>query len=209
MVVIRKLNMKQYKERPYELYRKFNTEVYGICRRNPKHTDPEVVYLKTHLIGRTYAVSPERIKDSKYKSKDFWREFCFHIVNSNIDKHLNRLKKIKSKKTLTEEEKFILIEVFNEVHSVFKSGSRSRDKKNNPNRISFTSKYLHFHFPHLFYIYDSLALKGIREKKKDIQYRGSSKKSVYETFYEKCEILRKKENFKDPRALDNYLLHGI
>jgi hypothetical protein len=39
------------------------------------------------------------------------------------------------------------------------------------NKRSFCSKYLHFHFPHLFFIYDTRAVKAIGLLKTKFQYK--------------------------------------
>lgn len=86
------------------------------------------------------------------------------------------------------------------------------------NKRSLSSKYLHFHKPNLFFIYDSLGSGALskfigRIKKQDIysSYLLSSNDTDYSKFFIKCLIL--KDKIKNtlgidltPRQLDNFLI---
>lgn len=75
---------------------------------------------------------------------------------------------------------------------------------------SLASKYLHFHAPKVFFIYDSIANKKIREelKNKKIKFQISSDfDKEYANFACKCIYFR--DNFhkgKNPREIDKILL---
>lgn len=184
-----------------ELYDSFNSFLYKMCKEKFKHNNESIIYMKCFVIGRTYSVSPERYKNmhDSYK-KDFWGKFCSSVKKSKIDKELKRLEDLEDKKTktLNDEDKELVKSVFEAVHSIFSKACKVSKGHKFPNRVSFTSKYLHFHFPHLYYIYDSRAKKALK-----------TSTSSYSTFYEKChEELSKKKNkrLKTPRDLDNKLL---
>ena len=89
---------------------------------------------------------------------------------------------------------------------------------------SLVSKYLHFHFPHLFYIFDSRAVASLRkfQKRKRVCLpqckHGYEKKckicfdKEYATFYVKLhewqqKILKKTGENLTPRQMDRLLLN--
>jgi len=84
---------------------------------------------------------------------------------------------------------------------------------------SLASKYLHFHFPNLFFIYDSRAKNAITALAKtlpELKYAGSNAKYTnadreYRIFCHQCLILCRKikqttDILLNPRELDNLLL---
>lgn len=136
-----------------------NNILYDMCKNNPEHTDPGIILAKVWLIGRAYSASIERgagakIDESKKSGEDF---FINTIVNkikmSGIDDWLKKLKGI-DKIDLTNYE--TILEIHNKLTKLFNdiSGLHKR---------SLASKYLHFHFPELFFIYDSLAKKELNK----------------------------------------------
>ena len=82
------------------------------------------------------------------------------------------------------------------------------------NNRSFSSKYLHFHFPDLFYIYDSRAVSALSKFKislKDLIIKNENVDKEYAQFSYKCSHLQKMifENtaiLLSIRELDNLLL---
>lgn len=181
------------------LYEKFNNQLYQMCKRNFKHSDQAIVYMKSIIIGRTYSVSPERYKGSTTKQKElFWKIFSEEIFRSKIDIHFSKLIVLNKKgvKSLTKEEVEKILLIFEEVHGIFKNACKVQSGRKRPNRISFTSKYLHFHFPNLFFIYDSRAKTGL-----------ATHTSNYSIFYKRClETLKENPKFRTPRELDSFLL---
>ncbi|PHX74462.1 MAG: hypothetical protein CK547_03045 [Chitinophagaceae bacterium] len=84
---------------------------------------------------------------------------------------------------------------------------------------SFSSKYLHFHLPDLFYIYDSRAVTALRQctsqVPKDLKYilEIDNIDNKYAKFYCKCFDLKRqiKKQFNinlTHRQLDNLLIEG-
>ena len=78
---------------------------------------------------------------------------------------------------------------------------------------ALASKYLHFHVPNLFYIYDSRAAEAIREFSSDLPRpsRAGDGDDEYRKFAERCHHLRDlcaREFSLDllPRHVDNFLL---
>ena len=110
--------------------------------------------------------------------------------------------KIPSEKSLQ-----LLIDVHEELTQIFHviSGRRNR---------SLASKYLHFHVPKFFFIYDSRARVGIGAlndlfDEAPKKYKGGD--GEYRCFVEKCLKVQTqlKEEYKvelNPRQLDNLLL---
>jgi len=78
---------------------------------------------------------------------------------------------------------------------------------------ALASKYLHFHVPGLFYIYDSRAAEAIREFSSELPQpsRSGAGDDKYRKFAEKCHHLRDlcAQRFSlelRPRHIDNLLL---
>jgi len=80
---------------------------------------------------------------------------------------------------------------------------------------SLASKYLHFHVPELFFIYDSRSSKGINLVGKLLGIKARARgigDPTYEKFAEKCHLLRlaifeRYGILMNPRQLDNLLLN--
>lgn len=131
-----------------------NKLLYEMCNDTFTHTHDDQILAKVLFIGRIYAVAIERRRNKKETLGD---DFYIDTVapafkNSDLDKHLAALKKIKQiglnevKQIL--ETHFYLTSFINKITDL--------------NKRSFSSKYLHFHLPELFFIYDSRAVKGIQ-----------------------------------------------
>ncbi len=132
----------------------FNNLIYKMCSKHFEHKNVDVVMAKVCIIGRTYSASIERrkTKTTKITSDDFYEKVVAPaIIDSDIDKWLSRLKRYKeiSEKSLTG-----ILEVHLKVMKLFRRISEMNNR-------SLASKYLHFHLPDLFYIYDSRAVKGL------------------------------------------------
>ncbi len=182
-----------------------NNALYDLCRTRPSHAKAEDVIAKIWLIGRSYAAAIERRRDKSETNDDFYVDVVAPmIVNSQIDSWLAdaRVHEKPSEKSLE-----IMLRVHHETMSLFceVSGLEKR---------SLASKYLHFHVPQLFYIYDSRAIVGLRHLSK---YTGRASRSglradgEYRKFCEKCLSLQMhiENNYSvslSPRELDNLLL---
>jgi hypothetical protein len=133
----------------------FNSLLYKMCSEHFEHKNVDVVMAKVCIIGRAYSVSIERrkIKGKKITSDGYYEKIVAPaIIDSDIDKWLSFLKRFK---TISEENLPDILKTHLKVMKLFNRIS-GMDKR------SLTSKYLHFHLPDLFYIYDSRAVKGLR-----------------------------------------------
>lgn len=133
-----------------------NEILYSLCRDHPEHKRDEVVAAKIWLIGRSYAAAVERRKnkaandpitnDAFYKDK-----VVPAIMKSKLDEKLDSLRQFSNI-----DERSIVPML--EVHCYF---VRRLYKITKLCKRSLASKYLHFHKPELFYIYDSMANAGL------------------------------------------------
>lgn len=190
-------------KRPWDLA---NETLYDLCRKYPSHKDNKEIIAKVWIIGRTYAAAIERRKPSEeFKGADFYTEHVApRIRNSNIDQWFSTLKDNTAVDHGSLER---ILAVHCNVTNLFEeiSGLEKR---------SLASKYLHFHFPALFFIFDTRAVNAIR-KFSSITSRvrrfGGVADNEYRKFCEKCLQVRdhiKKQYRKTltPRQLDNLLL---
>jgi hypothetical protein len=132
-----------------------NQVLYDMCRNHPSQSDPMAIVSKFWLIGRAYSAAVERRRTSNekplsngenfydhrlvpiYQQADFDSVFAPLYGYENISSNLKHVIEIHC--TLTQTLKDV-------------TGQWKR---------SLASKYLHFHFPNLFYIYDSRAESGL------------------------------------------------
>ena len=183
-----------------------NDVLYDLCNARPKHTNEAEVIAKIWLIGRSYAAAIERRREKSEENDEFYvKTVAPAIVRSRIDSWIGEAKRhgqpsVESLPTL--------LQVHHEMTQLFRkiSGLEKR---------ALASKYLHFHVPQLFYIYDTRALEALRVLRKIV---GCNRRSTLQTdneyrkFSEKCLSLQRhvKEEYDaslTPRELDNLLLH--
>lgn len=134
----------------------FNNILYETCSSHFEHKRIDIVMAKVCLIGRAYSASIERrhIEEGHRINSDrfYERIVAPAVIASDIDQWLNGLSGFTevSKQSLP-----YVLETHLRVMNLFRqiSGMEKR---------SLVSKYLHFHLPELFYIYDSRAVKGMR-----------------------------------------------
>lgn len=182
-----------------------NSVLYKLCKDHPHHKTDEEIAAKIWLIGRAYAASIERRKNKSDINDDFYSEVVVpQIKQSGIDEWIQTCKRKGTKDTC--------LLVHKKITNLFKeiSGLEKR---------SLASKYLHFHLPDMFFIYDSRSSKGIgilfkelniRRMKKEIDNNLSDKS--YASFYNKClktqnEIRMKYNIFLNCRQLDTLLIN--
>jgi hypothetical protein len=173
-----------------------------------------VIIAKTMFIGRIYAAAIER-RQKTVSNAPAGDEFYKKVIvdtfkNKGLDSLLSKLKNIDNNSIqLILEVHKNLIDYLVEITYLYKR--------------SFVSKYLHFHFPDLFFLYDSRALKAIRMLKIKLpeQYsqfiKNENNENVdreYANFYCKCHCLQGflKDKYKlppesmTPRIIDNMLI---
>lgn len=185
-----------------------NKVLYDMCSKYPSHDADDEIIAKVWLIGRSYAAAIERRKSSNEVGDGFYtKHVAPKIRRSRIDELLEPLK---SYRRVTEGN-------FREVVTVHKFVTDLFSKISGMDKRSLSSKYLHFHHPALFFIYDSRACTGIR-KFSDITGRasrstGEVEDNEYRKFLEKCLVLRSFINKEHgvtltPRQIDNLLLYA-
>jgi hypothetical protein len=179
--------------------------LYDLCRRHPNHQDSAVVIAKVLLIGRVYAAAIERRRSKNETNDEFYRsKVAPEIIKSGLDRWIGEAKSVTPGSV---EAIGVMVRVHGLTTALFNqiSGLEKR---------ALASKYLHFHVPGLFYIYDSRAAQGLR-KLGTIVGRASKSTGVgdneYRKFAEKCHLLGRhcKDKFGrrlSPRQLDNLLL---
>jgi hypothetical protein len=183
-----------------------NRVLYDLCAGSPEHTRDDVIIAKIWLIGRTYAAAVERRRDKGDAVGDAFYEtkVAPRIRDSDIDKWFKTLD------TGANEDMALNLETHKRVMDLFTliSGLEKR---------SLASKYLHFHFPSRFYIYDSRAYNAISELTEPIGRKFSPLgecDDVYARFSLRCRDLNQQIDslagrHLSPREFDKVLLaHG-
>jgi len=190
----------------------FSNEIlYNMCKENFEHKKDEHILAKILFIGRIYAAAIER---RKTKNNDINDNFYIDTVapkfkESNIDEHLTRLKSIESLEIenlkFVLETHYYLTKVINEITEL--------------NKRSLVSKYLHFHLPELFFIYDTRAVQALSNfvSKVPNNLKHLTKlenvDTEYAKFFCKCYALKTEikeklnSNFSN-RHLDNLLIEN-
>jgi len=189
-----------------------NEVLYSLCRKHPGHEKADEIIAKVWLIGRSYAAAIERGRTGgdKFSSDEFYEKVVAGKIAKSkfkIDEELKKVKNISDG-----------VCVHKQLIKVFKKINKKRKLR------SLASKYLHFHKPNIFYIYDSRAAKTIKAIYKDITNKHSVKlisvnckqskpDDEYLKFCSYCEWLQSyiKDKFKltkklTPRQLDKVLL---
>jgi len=185
-----------------------NKILYDMCQQYPSHRRKSEIIAKVWLIGRSYAAAIERRKDTGnglFDGDDFYLEkVAPTILNSGID---NWLSSLNEEKTVSKDNIQNILLVHSNVTELFSTISGLEKR-------SLASKYLHFHFRNLFFIYDSRAVTAVSHLSKVTGRVGRSRyksDNEYRKFCEKC--LKIVEHVKvlygidlAPRSLDNLLL---
>ena len=191
-----------------------NGILYRMCEEQPDHKNKEIISGKLWIIGRVYSASIERTKNKRVKKQgNFIRDHAAPIIKkSGIDEWI---KDGSDFSKLDEGNLEKSLECHKKVTDLFWDISELEKR-------SLASKYLHFHAPHAFFIYDSIASKRIKEKvqklsKKDsanlktllAKFHGQKKHdSEYAKFCIRCLCYLKSNrgSRKTPRQLDMELL---
>lgn len=190
-----------------------NQILYEMCEQYPLHIDENTIIGKVWLIGRSYAAAIERTKKKITDADDFY----FNVVANGmiaIGEELDQ--KIKSL-----QDAVITWDNLDEILKVHKFLVDVFDEMTGLEKRSLASKYLHFHCPSMFYIFDSRAesqikrivkKQGIIKKQFDIQFsRLDDCDKQYADFCIRMLIFQEtiyKEYGKrlTPRELDDLLL---
>lgn len=183
-----------------------NEVLYKLCRTRPNHSNHEDVIAKVWLIGRSYAAAIERRKNKVDLNDNFYVDTVAPaIAQSSIDSWIQKAKRHKRPSADSFD---TLVEVHYQTTQLF-SAISGLEKR------SLASKYLHFHVPSLFYLYDTRAVEGLRLLGEILPRAGRSDLQVdneYRKFAEKCLSLQQhiKSQYgvsMTPRELDRLLLY--
>ena len=189
-----------------------NSILYEMCGKNPLHNDADVIVGKIWLIGRSYAAAIERRKNKDDTDDD---DFYYEVVapkmlsiGNALDERITELKKYP---VLKEEILDLVLNTHKLLTDTFYEITELEKR-------SLASKYLHFHCPQMFFIYDSRANMGVRKWVKldkqrvykhypcgcDVEYADFCVRMI--ELQEYCEhIFGQKPS---PRELDNFLLYS-
>lgn len=184
-----------------------NKILYDLCKKYPSHTNDQEIFAKIWLIGRSYAATLERGVGSNKDDNDlFYNKVVAKIKNSKID---DTLKKLYGKN--------LTLGNLNEILSTYETFHKLTQSFERGQKHSFCSKYLHFHFPDLFFIYDSRAVESISSLKLDIsqykEFKVKYKNLPYVGFYLRCfQLLRETVSYPNernfsPRQIDMLLIN--
>lgn len=180
-----------------------NQVLYDLCASHPHHKNDDEIIAKVWLIGRSYAAAIERRRNKTSTDGDDFYEnkVSPEIKKSDIDIWFKELS------TSSVNNVSIALKTHKDVTDLFKNIS-GHDKR------SLASKYLHFHFPDRFYIYDSRAHNGIKMLTDGIGRLPNQLNQfddVYARFFLRCKALNNEiigifGRKLSPRELDKVLL---
>jgi hypothetical protein len=182
-----------------------NEVLYDLCSKHPLHNTPQEIIAKVWLIGRSYAAALERRKNKSSGSLGdlfYVNNAAPKIRKSKIDNWFAQLKK---EPTLTK-----VIETHAKPTKLFHKITKLEKR-------SLASKYLHFHFKNLFFIFDSRSVIGIRKvaprARKQLPSLSSKKPDKdYAYFYQRClwlqnDLQTRLRRKLSPRQIDKVLLY--
>ena len=134
-----------------------NRVLYDLCAACPGHTDDSEIVAKVWLIGRAYAASIERARSGGISSEASNDDFYVSVVapalrRSKLDSHIESVRRLNSADPARV---VAALEAHGYLVQLFK-------RLTNKGKRSLASKYLHFHLPEAFFIYDSRAVTAMR-----------------------------------------------
>jgi hypothetical protein len=181
-----------------------NGVLYDLCRNFPGHKTIDEIIAKIWLIGRSYAASIERRKNAKPEDGDFYETTVApRMKQAGIDEWLAAL----SKSDLPGNP--MVISIHKKLMDLFESMTEL-------NKRSLASKYLHFHVPEIFFIYDSRARRAITKVVPRLNLLPDIAADHYDTEYKdfvrRCvwlldEIRSSHQVVLTPRQIDKLLLN--
>lgn len=203
-------NKLEIKDAEKSLWSFSNNILYDLCNNFFEHKTDEHILTKILFIGRVYAAAVERRKNkNKIQNDDFYKNEIIPIfINSTLDERLAKLKNMNFMDSNTIkyalETHDYLVNILHEI--------------TDQNKRSFSSKYLHFHIPEMYFIYDSRSIKGIRKfinkipKEHQSILELSNIDSEYAKFYIKCFELKNQITLNygislTNREIDNLLIN--
>lgn len=189
-----------------------NSILYQMCKDNPKHDQADVVVGKIWLIGRSYAAAIERRKNADdFLGDDFYYEAVapkMLVIGKELDERLSCLNNTDG----------LIVDCVPEILSTHKFLMDTFTELTGLEKRSLASKYLHFHCPEKFFIYDSRARmaigKLVKRPDKGILAEVPDYDPEYGDFI--CRMLELQEYLDEqigiyelPRKLDSFLLTAV
>ncbi|HEY5347512.1 MAG TPA: hypothetical protein VIJ72_04920 [Rhizomicrobium sp.] len=181
-----------------------NKALYDLCSQYPKHDQPNKIAAKIWLIGRSYAVAIERrrnIPEGQPMGDRFFIEVVIKkILNSEMDRWISdaRAEPV-GRNEISLRTHCLVQNLFRDI-----SGQSKR---------SLASKYLHFHLPERFFIFDSRAKTALAHLTRGFALDRTSEQhdSEYARFVQRCGEFCRNHLSPDgkaltPRQLDKVLL---
>lgn len=188
-----------------------NSVLYRMCQEQPEHKDLDIIVGKIWLIGRSYAAAIERRKNAVGDSDDFYYDVVapkLLEIGSELDDRLSGLRKSKG----------LIVEDYKKILSTHKLLMDTFYEMTGLEKRSLASKYLHFHCPEKFFIYDSRARAGIGKLVKKPDKELLKKVPDYDTEYGDfvCRMLELQKYLDEqlgvyelPRKMDSFLLTAV
>lgn len=184
-----------------------NEALYKLCKEYPLHIDPEHIKAKIWLIGNAYHASLDRVKDTKkYSPADTYKKISSSDMTNRweaIDKCLSEIFLLK----INDETIPIALKCHKNLVDMFAEVSGQQNR-------SLASKYLHFHCPNMFYLYDSIActtVSSLVHRQRGIIANESYDGAYEDYFYRVFELNKAIQNEYgidlSPRQIDYYLSH--
>ena len=169
-----------------------NAWLYKLFETYPSNQNPEEIVAKVWILGRCYAAAVERRKsDDKLTNDEFYKTKVVHAIQSvQLDQLIAKIK--------SEHDEVIQIKIKLESHKILQDKLKvitGHDKR------SFSSKFLHFHLPDAFYIYDTRAVNGLKLLPDNLKIKNKALKLklgnnnfdiAYARFFFKCAYARAK-----------------
>jgi hypothetical protein len=186
-----------------------NEVLYDLCNKNPNHDCEDKIIAKVWLIGRSYAAALERKRNmsTEPKSDDFYvKTVAPKMKASGLDEWIAT---IPDGIILSQCQLGLAVKVHWQLTNLFKEIIG-----NDISKRSLASKYLHFHRPKAFFIFDKRATEAIKQitpSRGIPEIECSDADKSYLDFVQKCLWLREyiKNQFSEtlnPRQIDNLLI---
>jgi hypothetical protein len=187
-----------------------NDVLYKLCDDHQNHDSDDAIIAKFWLIGRSYAAAVERRRkgrddeEANFVGDDFYTKKVVPCVRrSKIDSWFEELRADREDIPAT------TVKVHKKLTSLLYEITKLEKR-------SLASKYLHFHFKHKFFIYDTRAKDGLHRIMREIG--GSCTNTPYNEFdreyaefFNGCKFVRDMVQERlnrqiTPRELDSVLV---
>ena len=134
-----------------------NDVLYKLCQDYPGNSNLQEVVTKVMIIGKTQSAPIERRHTSffpKIKAEDYYKKVADEITTLDLDAELHgmRCTEPSELKDLTP-----TLYMHQKIVGAVEKFSKNRHR-------SFASKYLHFHAPNWFFIFDSIATGALSKQ---------------------------------------------